>query len=279
MNKLTNRHALHGLIFGTMLAFGANLAFAAPPPNTAINSLSVAVPGGLDSRIRVFAYSPDVVYTLPVTVGMHTHIPLGPDEELIEMPKMGETVQWRVSGNQNNLYIKALKSDTRTSMTLVTDKRTYQFELVATTNAAERIQKAYFSYPDDDERISLSQKARADKKADTTLTEDARKKDLELSSQPISAKSLSFYKVEGTKEFERMNAYDDGRLTYIRMPPGIQDLPALFMVDTENKLVPINYTVVDRRDGEDRDVLKVERTNPKWLLKIKKSVEVKLTKE
>ena len=65
----------------------------------------------------------------------------------------------------------------------------------------------------------------------------------------------------------------------MRMPPGIQDLPALFLVDTENKLVPINYTVADRKGHEDRDVLIIERTNPKWLLKIKKSVEVKLTKE
>lgn len=273
-------HSFALKLFAAALLSASIAAHAAGPNpyNTAVNGLSVAVPGGLDSRVRIFAYSPDVVYTLPVTVGMHTHVPLGPDEELVEKPKMGETIQWRVSGNQNNIYIKALKADVSTSMTLVTDKRVYQFELVATTKSADRIQKAYFTYPDDDERVSLGQQARADKRAEAVAAEESRKKDQELS-QPVSSKNLSFYRVEGTKEYERMYAYDDGRLTFMRLPPGIQDLPALFLVDSENKLVPINYTVADRKGHDDRDVLIVERTNPKWLLKIKKSVEVKLTKE
>lgn len=272
--------ATTALVTGGLLAMCCQgNAAVSSPPNSAVNGLSVAVPGGLDSRIRVFAYSPDVVYTLPVTVGMHTHIPLGPDEELIEKPKMGETIQWRVSGNQNNIYIKALKADVSTSLTLVTDKRVYQFELVATTRATERIQKAYFVYPDDEEGILLNQQAKTSKRADAAAAEEERKRDQELSPQPISPNNLVFFRVEGNKEYERMHAYDDGRMTFIRMPPGIQDLPALFLVDTDSKLVPINYTVLDRKGHDDRDVLKVERTNPKWLLKIKKSVEVKLTKE
>lgn len=247
--------------------------------NAAVNGLSVPVPGGLDSRVRVFAYSPDVVYTLQVTVGMHTHIPLGADEELIEKPKLGEVIQWRVSGNEKNLYIKALKSDTTTSMTLVTDKRVYQFELVATTKASERIQKAYFVYPDDEERMAFSQQGRADKANAAIAAEESRKRDQELSSEPINPRNLSFYRVEGNKEYERMYAYDDGRHTWMRMPPGIQDLPAVFMVGDDGKLMPVNYTVSDRKGKDDRDVIKIERTSTKWLLKIGKAVEVKVTKE
>lgn len=247
--------------------------------NTAVNGLSVAVPGGLDSRVRVFAYSPDVVYTLQVTVGMHTHIPLGADEELIEKPKLGEVIQWRVSGNEKNLYIKALKSDTTTSMTLVTDKRVYQFELVATTKAAERIQKAYFVYPDDEERMAFTQQVRADKASASSAAEEGRKREQELSAEPINPSNLSFYRVEGKKEYERMYAYDDGRHTWMRMPPGIQDLPAVFMVGDDGKLMPVNYTVSDRKGKDDRDVIKIERTSPKWLLKIGKAVEVKVIKE
>ena len=46
--------------------------------------LAIPMPGNLDSRIRTYAYTPDVVYTLYVTVGMHTHIQLGGDERLKE---------------------------------------------------------------------------------------------------------------------------------------------------------------------------------------------------
>lgn len=247
------------------------------------SGLSVAVPGGLDSRIRVYAYSPDVVYTLPVTISstsaMHTHVALGADEELIEKPKLGETIQWRVSGNEKNIYIKALKADTSTSMTLVTDKRIYQFELVATSKAADRIQKAYFSYPDDDERMALSQRSRANQEKVAALQEETRKRSQELAPEPFSLKSLSFYRVEGNKAYDRMNVIDNGKKTWLRLPPGVQDLPAVFMVGTDDKLMPVNYTVVDRKDKDDRDVIIVERTSPKWLLKIGKSVEVRVSKE
>lgn len=258
-------------------SFAATAAGASS--TSAVNGLSVAVPGGLDSRVRVFAYSPDVVYTLPVTVGMHTHIPLGADEELIEKPKLGELVQWRVSGNERNLYVKALQSNIKTSMTLITDKRVYQFELVSTTAESQRIQKAYFVYPDDEDRMTLAQQSRVDRASALIAAEDSRKKDQELAAEPIDARRLNFYRVEGTKEYERMYAYDDGRHTWMRMPPGIQDLPAVFMVGEDNKLMPVNYTVADRKDKNDRDVIKIERTSPKWLLKIGKAVEVKVTKE
>ena len=243
------------------------------------SNLSVAVPGGLDPRIRVYAFSPDVVYTLPVTVGMHTHIPLGADEELIEKPKLGETIQWRVTGNEKNLYIKALKADTSTSMSLVTDKRVYQFELVATAKAEDRIQKAYFSYPDEEERFALNLQNRIHRTTASVKSDDAHRREQELSPQPVSMGSLSFYRIEGNKDYERMHVFDDGRLTTIRLPPGIQDLPAVFMVGDDNKLMPVNYTVADRKGKDDRDVILIERTSPRWLLKIGKAVEVKLTKE
>ena len=246
--------------------------------------ISAPVPGGLDSRVRVFAYSPDVVYGLNVTVGMHTHIPLGSDEELIEKPKLGETVQWRVSGNQSNLYVKALKAGVSTSMTLVTDKRTYQFELRATEQASERIQKAYFVYPDDEEKILLgaAEKSRmtTEKAVAKALAELDLKKETEQSAFPINPQELSLYDVVGPENYEkRLKVFDDGRKTWMRMPPGIQDLPAIFMVDSAGALMPVNYTVNDRKNPNDRDVLIVERTSPKWLLKIGRTVEVKVSKE
>jgi type IV secretion system protein TrbG len=261
-------------LFGALMAACGIVAAQA-----AGSGFSVAVPGGLDSRIRVYAYSPDVVYMLPVTVGMHTHIPLGVDEELIEKPKLGETIQWRVTGNQNNLYIKALKADTSTSMSLVTDKRIYQFELVATSKASERIQKAYFSYPDDEERFAINSQNRIEKANAASRSESAQRREQELAPQPVSMSSLSFYRIEGHKDYERMHVFDDGQLTTMRLPPGVQDLPAVFMVGEDNKLMPVNYTVADRKGKDDRDVILVERTSPRWLLKIGKSVEVKLTKE
>lgn len=271
----------------TLIALSAMFAmqaYAAPVARTPV--LSVPMPGNLDARIRTYAFTPDVVYTLPVTVGMHTHVQLGADERLKELPRLGETVQWRVTGNARNLYIKALRPDTKTSLTLVTDKRIYQFELRSTTDAEERIQKAVFNYPDDEDASQLAsaiEQANAvaavneERKVEERAHLHAKKQ--ELSPKPIDANALSFYKVEAKAPYDRMHVYDNGVMTWMRMPRGVQDAPAVFEVGSDNKLMPVNYTWADRSDVRDPDVIVVDRIASQWMLKLGKQVEVKISKD
>lgn len=249
-----------------------------------VSSVSVPTPGNLDSRIVTFAYTPDVVYRLPVTVGMHTHIALGADEELIEVPRIGDKVRWRIEGNEKNLYIKATVPDISTSLSLVTSKRTYQFELSATSKAAERVQKAVFSYPDQEEEFrlrtervgrELQHQAEAAAKAITSQN---------LAEDTLDPSSLVFYKVQSEDpDLKRINAYTDGVKTWMRMPPGVQDLPAVFIVEANERgkesLMPVNYTVADRKSIRDRDVVIIDRVAPVWMLQIGKRVQVRVTKE
>ena len=120
---------------------------------------------------------------------------------------------------------------------------------------------------------------RIEKMVAANKADETQKREQELAPLPSSVGELSFYKIEGNDEFKRMHVFDNGVQTTMRMPPGIQDLPAIFMVDADNKLMPINYRVADRKSNTDRDVLTIERTAPRWLLKIGKSVDVKITKE
>lgn len=231
------------------------------------NPMSVAFTGTLDPRIKQFAYSPEIVYTLPITVGMATHVQLADDEQLTEKPRLGELVQWRIGGNEKNLYIKALKPDVITSLTLVTDKRTYQFELVSTTSASKRVQKAYFSYPEEEEKVSIARRA--------VEADAVHRKSTEMSATAMDPASLNFaYHVEGEAAFKPTAIYDNGTLTWMRMPKG-QDLPAVFMVGADNKLMPVNYAVPDRSASGDRNQIIIERTAPRWVLKIGKA-EVKV---
>lgn len=259
---------------------------SAAPPVTRTQSLSVPMPGNLDSRIRVFAYTPDVVYTLPVTVGMHTHVQLGSDERLVELPRLGETVQWKITGNAKNLYIKALRPDTQTSLTLVSDKRVYQFELRSTTNSADRIQKAVFNYPDDEDHAALTraidETAEAARMMEQRKAEERAKKhakEQELSPSPIHQGNLSFYQVEAKEPFDKMHVYDNGVMTWMRMPRGVQDAPAVFEVGHDGKLMPVNYVWADRRDNRDPDVIIVDRVSKKWMLKLGTNVDIKVTKD
>jgi type IV secretion system protein VirB9 len=263
----------------------ASCAFFALPtsaqPNKAA-SISAAIPGNLDARIVTFAYTPDVVYKLNVTVGMHTHIVMGPDEELIELPRVGDSIRWRVEGNEKNLYVKAIAPDTVTSLSLVTNRRVYQFELAATDRPNERVQKAIFSYPDDDARMQ----ARINVAAESARIASQAKTDVlvaqNIAPESIDPADLQFLTVTASNPaFNGMHAYTDGIRTYMRMPPGIQDLPAVFMVETNERnkelLMPVNYTVLDRRAARDRDVIVIDRLAETWVLQIGTKSQVRIT--
>lgn len=249
-----------------------------------ISAVSVPTPGNLDSRIVTFAYTPDVVYRLPVTVGMHTHIALGADEELIEIPRIGDKVRWRIEGNEKNLYIKATVPDTATSLSLVTSKRIYQFELSATSKPVERVQKAVFSYPDDEEAFALRNDRSSREVQLQAETAAVAISSQNLADDTLDPSALQFYKVHTTDvDLQRLHAYTDGIKTWIRMPPGVQDLPAVFMVEANERgkesLMPVNYTVADRKSIRDRDVIIIDRVAPVWMLQIGKRVQVRVTKD
>lgn len=265
-----------------VLALLTALSGAVHASSPSRSALNVPVPGNLDSRIVTFAYTPDVVYRLAVTVGMHTHIMLGADEELIEVPRIGDKVRWRIEGNEKNLYIKATAAGTNTSLSLVTSKRVYQFELVSTERASERVQKAMFSYPDAEEQIQLRARSaeNADRAAAQLQADNLRAQN--ISPEPIDPADLRFLNIKANDPaFNVMHAYTDGIRTYIRMPPSIQDLPAVFMVELNGNeketLMPVNYTVLDRKTARDRDVIVIDRLSPVWVLQIGTKAQVRIT--
>lgn len=247
-------------------------------------SLSAPIRGSLDQRVVVFAYTPDVVFKLPVTVGMHTQIALADDEELVEIPRIGDKVRWRIEGNQHNLYVKASVAETVTSLSLVTTKRIYQFELSATTKTQDRIQMVSFSYPDQEEAIKVRAQRRADAERSMAEAATARLNAQNLSSEQLDPSQLKFLKVVTPNgDFARMHAYTDGVKTWMRMPDGIQDLPAVFMVSAnargKESLMPVNYTVVDRKNSRDRDVIVIDRTAPMWMLQIGQDLQVRVSND
>lgn len=267
-----------------IFAFAVSAVFSSAALAQARSDISAPISGNLDSRVVTYAYTPDVVYRLPVTVGMHTHISFGPGEELVEKPKLGETIRWLIEGDHLNIYIKAMYPDANTSLTLVTNKRSYQFELVSTKLASERIQAVKFSYPDDEARFALRAQTVAKQERDVVEAKVEHLKAQNLADHAFDARSLEFYHIDTKNtEYQRMHAYSDGVRTWMRMPPGVQDLPAVFMVGQDEKgresLMPVNYTVADRESVRDRDVIIIERTSPVWALRIGKSVDVRVVSE
>ena len=88
------------------------------------------IPITTDSRIKTYIYSPNEVFLLVLHHGFQTHIEFHKNET-IDTITIGDTYSWQITPLDNRLFIKPLEKNVRTNMTVITNKRTYQFDLVA----------------------------------------------------------------------------------------------------------------------------------------------------
>lgn len=88
------------------------------------------LPVTFDSRIKTYVYNPNEVYLLVVHTGFQSHIEFAKGEE-IETISMGDSYAWKITPLANRLFIKPLERNIRTNMTILTNRRTYQFDIVA----------------------------------------------------------------------------------------------------------------------------------------------------
>lgn len=83
-----------------------------------------------DNRIKTYIYNPNEVFLVVVHSGFQSHIEFAKGEE-INTISMGDSYAWKVTPLGNRLFIKPLEKNIRTNMTILTNKRTYQFDIVA----------------------------------------------------------------------------------------------------------------------------------------------------
>lgn len=83
-----------------------------------------------DNRIKTYIYNPNEVFLIVVHTGFQSHIEFAKGEE-IETISMGDSYAWKITPLANRLFIKPLERNIRTNMTILTNRRTYQFDIVA----------------------------------------------------------------------------------------------------------------------------------------------------
>lgn len=229
-----------------------------------IDETAIAQPTAKENRIVKYTYSPEIIFRILTLPTLHTHIELGEDEGLKENPVVGDSLQWRVSGGPRNIYVKPVREDLETSLTLVTTKRTYQFQLVSGSKKSPNVyQKVSFEYPEREAEIKFKIEAE---------TAVVRAEESRISQQVIAPSvdpaSLNFnFDIIGEASFKPNSVYSDNKFTYIRMP-STQDMPAIFLIEENGEPSLINYKVKE-------NVVIVERLAKRLLLKIGAS-EVKI---
>ena len=216
--------------------------------NSYANAELVATPLPGDSRLVEFEYNNDQTYLVLTKPKAVTNLAFNPDEIVLTVGA-GDTKNWEISviGNKKHIFIKPLYENTDTTMTVLTDKRSYQFVLRSTSAGAKWYQRVSWSVPNtliyDQTKSDVS---KADIPAEAMETQQLQKTD----SGFFSPENMSFgFEVTGEGEFRPTTIFDDGRFTWFKMPPNLQELPALFSVADGNDIQLVNYIVNDGPKG------------------------------
>ena len=93
-------------------------------------SIEEDMPITTDNRIKTYIYNPNEVYLLVLHYGFQSHIEFSKNEE-IQNITLGDSYAWKITPLGNRLFIKPLEKNIRTNMTIITNKKTYQFDIVA----------------------------------------------------------------------------------------------------------------------------------------------------
>ncbi|MFP3709711.1 TrbG/VirB9 family P-type conjugative transfer protein [Paraburkholderia sp. SIMBA_009] len=189
----------------------------------------------LDPHIRVVKYDRADQVRLILAFGQRTHIEFGRDE-VVTYVSSGDDAAWDIGpakNIKNHLFIKPADKLPTTNLIVVTNKRTYNFNLTVgtkTTYYADLL----FVYPDE-------LKAKADaQRAQSALDGSS------AGSEPKPGDNTNYW-VQGSDELTPSRAWDDGRFTYISFPAGAQ-LPAMYTVGDDGEEVIAN-PAVDAKTG------------------------------
>ncbi len=205
--------------------------------------------GAFDSRVRVVDYNPLNVVKITSFYGVSTDIQFGPDE-VIKDVALGDKTAWTAISRGNHLFIKPAATHPDTNLTVVTNKRAYQFVLVVLSRNLKD-PKAYadhnliyalmFRYPQE-EAASRALVAKAEEEAKA-----AKALKIKLNAELIAANhgvSNKDYWVKGSPEISPTAARDNGRFIYLTFSNN-RDMPAVYEVNNLGHEALINTNVID----------------------------------
>ncbi len=205
-----------------------------------VHFAQAGIPITTDSRIKTLVYNENEVFHLTLHYGYQSNIEFANNEE-IETLSVGNSYSWKITPVGRRLFIKALEGAARTNMTVITNKRTYQFEIESKDPDdnldEELVYVVRFFYPD----------ASFDKPLPKI---DTRKF---MPAQPVQAAQMApqnsynfSYSITGPDKIAPVKIFDDGKELFLQFPNNNALLPYIFIIGPDNTENRTTYS----RQGE-----------------------------
>lgn len=205
----------------------------------AILLAATATPGlARDTRLVSHRYSSEEVVRIEGRAGVQATIMFA-DDEHIENVAIGNSNTWQVTPNKraNLLFVKPLDGRARTNMTVVTDRRSYYFDLVAAP-ASNALYVLRFTYPDEPKAAAAQQAA-----AGAMSEAEAEALSAKPVPAPVDPATLNFaWTARGDNKLIPARIYDDGVFTFLAWAAGTP-IPAFFERNEKGEEGPVNFAV------------------------------------
>lgn len=189
-----------------------------------------------DARIVERFYDPGQIVRIEGRTKVQATIEFAEDEA-IENVAIGDSQAWQVTPNKraNLLFVKPLAATATTNMTVVTDRRTYLFDLVASATA-KPLYVLRFTYPAEAAKPLAGLAAASGPTADEfAAVGEAR--------APVDPAALNFaWAGKGARNLLPARTFDDGAATFLAWPVG-SPVPAILVKDAAGTEGPVNFAV------------------------------------
>jgi len=190
---------------------------------------SAALAQGDETRLLTLPYDPNAVVQLEGCLNFQTMIGFEPGET-IQNVGLGDSVQWQVTPNKKGdlLFVKPLVAKAFSNMSIVTDRRAYNFELrmaPASACAAGRVVYTLrFAYPQAPAGSAVNPAPAPDPGAQL----------------PPPEKRNTAYTWSGASDLVPVRAFDDGISTYMMWPRDVT-APAVYALNPDSSESIVNY--------------------------------------
>lgn len=212
-----------------------------------------------DNRIRTETYSKERVYPIYSQVGKAVLIQLEDDEQLKGESSalgMGDSEAWTVGVRGNNIIFKPKAEKPVTNMIVVSNKRTYAFDLKIAGGKYEPTYIMRFRYPDTARKQQQAERDKQNKALQILFGSST----LRL---PESGNNTLYYG-QGDKKLAPTAMWDNGRFTYLRFNNG-RDMPSAYRVEQDGTETLLNTHIED-------DTVVIHEVNEKIILRLGRSV-------
>jgi type IV secretion system protein VirB9 len=191
--------------------------------------------GLVDPRVRVVAYDPEQVIKLHGFVGYQIHFQFAEGETFVNLAA-GDNKALDVGYEANHLVLKPLAEKVATNITVITNRRVYQFDYSASAERPDPdrqdvIYSLRFIYPQDEAR----------KAAEELEQQHANLKLASADQDPHRPRNTNYWGC-GASAIRPEMAYDDGVQTRLRFVAH-SEFPTMYVKNDDESESLVNFTV------------------------------------